>query len=97
MAGIVFGREVSIACECHVKRPIAEEFENSHAVFLGQVIEISTNEQDDVIKFKVEKIWKGNSSKEIATTKKKYFITLSLSRTAEMARSTHSRTCLARS
>ena len=68
LVGIVVGSEVAIACECHRKRPIAEEFENSQAVFLGQVMEISTNGQEDVIKSKVEKIWKGSSSKETVLT-----------------------------
>jgi hypothetical protein len=68
------GAKSSFACSCMfsdkpLKAQIEEAFDNSTAIFSGKVISVTQKSEYEVaVKIKIEKSWKGASSKEITIT-----------------------------
>jgi hypothetical protein len=71
---LLVSAEKTFACSCMastkpLKTQVKEAFDNSAAVFTGEVIEIvSKGEFELTVKIKVEKSWKANLPKEIFLT-----------------------------
>lgn len=65
--------EKSFACSCLVsdkpiKTQVKEAFNGAAAVFAGEAVEVTKVEDGFLVKFKVEKSWKGKFSREIKIT-----------------------------
>jgi hypothetical protein len=66
--------EKSLACSCvantkPLKTQVKEAFNNSNAIFSGEVIEVSPiSEYEAAVRIKVERSWKGGLSNEITLT-----------------------------
>jgi hypothetical protein len=63
----------SFACSCLVsdkplKTQVKEAFNGAAAVFAGEAVEVAKVEDGFLVKFKVEKSWKGKFSREIKIT-----------------------------
>ncbi|MBX7173303.1 MAG: hypothetical protein K1X72_20200 [Pyrinomonadaceae bacterium] len=75
----LFGANKVLACSCStpdggrksLQQKVKNEFLTSAYVFSGEVIEITKHpiyQNQIIVKFKVEKIWKGKSSQEVLVT-----------------------------
>jgi hypothetical protein len=60
--------EVSSACKCAQPPPPKEAMKGAHAVFAGKVIAIKIDGFQKHVRFKVEKIWKGEMGNEVIVT-----------------------------
>lgn len=59
LGATVFSAPPAYACECLPSRNPREELKVSKAVFVGEVLEVGVGGSDELVKFRVERTWKG--------------------------------------